>query len=168
MATTKKTTAKVEKETAVKETAKKTTAKAEKETAVKEPAKTATKKTATKATAKAAEKTTEEPAKKAPAKKAPAKKAAPKKVAPKKPATVAAATAKAKAETAVIEAPVETKVNFFVEFGGVQVSIDEVIKNIKATNGKDAKEISVYLKPEESKAYFVADGEEKEMDVFFC
>ena len=96
-----------------------------------------------------------EPAKaeapKAEAKKAPAKKAAPKKVAPKKP-----------------EAKAETKVDFFIEFGGVQVSVDEVIKNVKLTLGKDAKEISVYLKPEESKAYFVADGEEKDMDVFFC
>ena len=134
-------------------TTKKTTTKAaEKETAVKEaPVKETVKKTATK---KAAEKKVETPAKetaaKAPAKKAPAKKAAPKKVAPKKPT------------------PVETKVNFFVEFGGVQVSIDEVINNVKATYGKDAKEISVYLKPEASKAYFVADGEEKEMDVFFC
>ena len=79
---------------------------------------------------------------------APAKKAAPKKVAPKKPE--------------------ETKVNFFVEFGGVQVTVDEVSANVKATYGKDAKEIAVYLKPEESKAYFVADGEESEMDVFFC
>lgn len=106
----------------------------------------------TKAAAKATEAKAEEkaPAKKAPAKKAPAKKAAPKKTAPKKPAAV------------------ETKVNFFVEFGGVQVSIDEVVNNVKATYGKDAKEIAVYLKPEESKAYFVADGEEKEMDVFFC
>ena len=116
---------------------------AEKETAAKE--------TVKKATTKAAAKTEEAPAKKAPAKKAPAKKAAPKKVAPKKP-----------------EAKAETKVNFFVEFGGVQVSVDEVINNVKLTLGKDAKEISVYLKPEESKAYFVADGEEKEMDVFFC
>ncbi len=126
-------------------TTKKTTAKtaAENETAVKD--------TAKKTTAKTAEvKAEAAPAKKAPAKKAPAKKAAPKKVAPKKPEAV------------------ETKVEFFVEFGGVQVSVDEVIKNVKATNGKDAKEISVYLKPEESKAYFVADGEEKEMDVFFC
>ena len=87
-------------------------------------------------------------AKKTAAKKAPAKKAAPKKAAPKKPA--------------------DTKVNFFVEFGGVQVAIDEVVANVKATYGKDAKEIAVYLKPEESKAYFVADGEESEMDVFFC
>lgn len=126
-----------------------TKAVAEKETAAKEPVKKAT--TKAPATKAAAAKTEEAPAKKAPAKKAPAKKAAPKKVAPKKP-----------------EAKTEAKVDFFVEFGGVQVSIDEVIKNVKLTLGKDAKEISVYLKPEESKAYFVADGEEKEMDVFFC
>ena len=120
-----------------------TKATAEKETAAKE--------TVKKTTTKAAAKTEEAPAKKAPAKKAPAKKAAPKKVAPKKP-----------------EAKAETKVDFFIEFGGAQVSVDEVIKNVKLTLGKDAKEISVYLKPEESKAYFVADGEEKDMDVFFC
>ena len=82
-------------------------------------------------------------AKKAPAKKAPAKKAAPKK-------------------------PAEAKVDFFVEFGGVQVSIEKVIADVKATYGKDAKNVAVYLKPEESKAYFVADGESGEMDVFFC
>ena len=85
-----------------------------------------------------------------PDKKAPVKKAAPKKVAPKKPV------------------PVETKVNFFVEYAGAQVPVEEVIKNVKATYGKDAKEISIYLKPEESKAYFVADGNAEEMDVFFC
>lgn len=144
MATTKKTAATkatAEKETAAKETVKKTTTKAA--------AKTSTAKTA-------AAKTEEAPAKKAPAKKAPAQKAAPKKVAPKK---VAPKKPEAKAET---------KVDFFVEFGGAQVSVDEVIKNVKLTLGKDAKEISVYLKPEESKAYFVADGEEKDMDVFFC
>lgn len=139
MATTKKTAA--TKATAEKETAAKETVK---KTTTKAAAKTSTAKTA-------AAKTEEAPAKKAPAKKAPAQKAAPKKVAPKKP-----------------EAKAETKVDFFVEFGGVQVSIDEVIKNVKLTLGKDAKEISVYLKPEESKAYFVADGEEKDMDVFFC
>ena len=58
--------------------------------------------------------------------------------------------------------------DFFVEYGGVQVAAKEVVKNIKATIGKDAKEIAVYLKPEESKAYFVADGEKGEMDVYFC
>ncbi|MED9970983.1 MAG: DUF6465 family protein [Ruminococcus sp.] len=123
-------------------TTKKAAATAEKET--KKATKTATK-TAAKAT-KAAEEVKAE-------KKAPAKKAAPKKTAPKK-------TAPAK--------PAEAKVDFFVEFGGVQVSVADVIANVKTTYGKDAKEISVYLKPEESKAYFVADGEEMEMDVFFC
>ena len=134
------TTKKAAAKTAEKETTKKTAA-AEKET--KTAAKT-TKKTAAKTT-KAAEAKEE---KKAPAKKAPAKKAAPKKTAPKK--------------------PVETKVDFFVEYAGVQVAVADVINNVKATYGKDAKEIAVYLKPEESKAYFVADGEPMEMDVFFC
>lgn len=134
------TTKKAAAKTAEKETTKKTAA-AEKET--KTAAKT-TKKTAAKTT-KAAEAKEE---KKAPAKKAPAKKAAPKKTAPKK--------------------PVETKVDFFVEYAGVQVPVADVINNVKATYGKDAKEIAVYLKPEESKAYFVADGESMEMDVFFC
>ena len=130
-------------------TTKKAAATAEKET--KKTTKTATK-TATKAakTTKAAE---EVKAEVKAEKKAPAKKAAPKKTAPKK-------TAPTK--------PAEAKVDFFVEYGGVQVSVADVISNVKATYGKDAKEISVYLKPEESKAYFVADGEEKEMDVFFC
>ena len=76
--------------------------------------------------------------------------------------------AKAVKKSANETTPVESKVNFFVEFGGVQVSVDEVVNNIKATIGKDAKEISVYLKPEESKAYFVADGETAAMDVYFC
>lgn len=120
------------------------TATAEKETVKKTTAKA-------EAPAKKAVAKTETAAKKAPAKKAPAKKAAPKKTAPKKPAA----------------AP-ETKVEFFVEYGGAQVSVDEVIKNVKITLGKDAKNIQVYLKPQESKAYFVADGEKKEMDVFFC
>ena len=88
------------------------------------------------------------------------KKAPPKKTAPKKPEAV---------ETKIAEAkPVETKADFFVEFGGVQVAAKDVLENIKKTIGKDAKEIAVYLKPEESKAYFVADGEKGEMDVYFC
>ena len=97
--------------------------------------------------------------------KAPAKKAAPKKTAPKKPEAVEKAVAAA--APAAPAAPAE-KVDFFVEYGGVQVAAKEVVKNIKATIGKDAKEIAVYLKPEESKAYFVADGESGSMDVYFC
>ena len=107
-------------------------------------AKTAEKETTKKTAAAEAKKETKTAAKKTTT----AKKAAPKKTAPKK--------------------PVEAKVNFFVEYAGTQVAVDEVIANVKATYGKDAKEIAVYLKPEESKAYFVADGENMEMDVFFC
>ena len=115
-----------------------------------------TKKTETKTETKAAEtKTAKTPAKKAAAAKTTAKKA---------PAKKAAATKK----TATTKKAAATKANVFVEFGGVQVSVDEVIKNVKLTYGKAAKEIAIYLKPEESKAYFVADGNESEMDVFFC
>ena len=147
MATTKKTTAKI---TAAKAaTVKEEPAKKAVEVKA-EPAKTVATAAKTTTEKKVAPAKTETAKKAEPVKKAPVKKAAPKKVAPKKPV------------------PVETKVNFFVEYAGVQVPVEEVIKNVKATYGKDAKEISIYLKPEESKAYFVADGNEEEMDVFFC
>ena len=103
---------------------------------------------------------------KAPAaeKKTAAKKAA----APKKTAAPEKTAAKKPAAKTTTKKAAATKVNVMVEFGGVQVSIDEMIQNIKLTYGKAAKDITVYLKPEESKAYFVADGNEGEMDVFFC
>ena len=108
---------------------------------------------------KAAEKPAEKVVEKAEVKKAEPKKAAAKEAAPAK---------KAPAKKAAPKKPAEAKVDFFVEFGGVQVSVEKVVADVKATYGKDAKEIAVYLKPEESKAYFVADGESGEMDVFFC
>lgn len=104
--------------------------------------------------------------KKATAKKTSAKKAPAKKAAAKKTETAAAKKAPAKKTTA--KKASATKVEVFIEFGGAQVSIDEVIKNVKLVNGKTAKELTIYIKPEESKAYFVADGEDKDMDVFFC
>lgn len=138
---TKETKATEEKVTAAKAEAKATEAAAEKKTPAK---KTAAKKTA---------------AKKTPAKKTAEKKTA---AAKKTPAKKTAAKAPARKTAA------STKVDVFVEFGGKQVSVDEVVKNVKLTNGKIAKELTIYIKPDESKAYFVADGEEKEMDVFFC
>ena len=83
------------------------------------------------------------------------------------PVAAAAKAAKTKAE-APAEVKAETKVNFVVEFNNKQNSAEDIINNVKATYGKDAKEISIYLKPDENKAYFVADGEEGSMDVFFC
>lgn len=169
MAKTKKTS----EAAPVKETAKKVSAVKADETAEMAAAAKAAAQAAKAAKTETVEVKTEEaaPEKKAPAKKvAPAKKAVPKKVAPKKPASVAAKIAKPeemKSEVKV-ETKTETQVAFFVEYNGKQVSVDEVIKNVKLTNGKEAKNIAVYLKPEEQKAYFVADGEEKEMDVYFC
>lgn len=107
---------------------------------------------AVKATKAAAKKPAVKPEVKEPVKeavKAPAKKAAPKK----------AVAEKAPAESA--------KVSVFVEFGGAQVSIDKVIEDAKLTSA-NAKEYRIYLKPEESKAYIVADGATSEMDVYFC
>ena len=112
---------------------------AEKKTTAAKTAKTATKKTAAKAETKVAET------------KATEVKATETKTAAKKPA--------AKKTTTTVE--------MFIEFGGVQVSVDEITKNVKKANGTPAKKITVYVKPEESKAYYVADGEEKEMDVYF-
>lgn len=87
-------------------------------------------------------------------------------------ATTATAAKKTTAKKPAVKKPAAKKatekVEVFVEFGGIQVSIDEVVKNVKATYGKTAKNVTVYLKPEESKAYFVADGENGEMDVYFC
>ena len=103
--------------------------------------------------------------------KAPAKKPATKKATTKTAANATekkAPAKKAPAKKATTTKKTATKVEVFVEFGGVQVAIDEVVKNVKIANGKAAKNITVYLKPDESKAYFVADGVEKEMDVYFC
>ena len=72
------------------------------------------------------------------------------------------------AKKAESPAKAETAVKVFVEYNGAKVALEDVINNVKIVNGKDAKEITVYLKPEDQKAYFVADGEAKEMDVFFC
>ncbi len=117
----------------------------------------------TKTTAKAATAKKEE--KKTTAKAA-AKKTTAVKTAEKKPAAKTAAKKPAVKKTAPKKATENVEV--FVEFGGVQVAVEEVVNNVKATYGKEAKDIKVYVKPDESKAYYVADGVEGEMDVYFC
>ncbi len=124
-------------------TTKKTETAAKTETVKKTAAKPAAEKKETAAKKTTAAKTATKTAAKKPA----VKKTAPKKTAPKK------ATA---------------NVEVFIEYGNVQVAIDEVVKNVKATYGENVKDLKVYVKPDESKAYFVADGVEGEMDVFFC
>ena len=89
----------------------------------------------------------------------------------KKPAAKkAAAKAEVKEEVKVEvkeEVKVEAKAEVFIEFGGVQVAVDEIVKNAKLTVGED-KDVKIYVKPDESKAYIVAGEESVAMDVYFC
>ncbi|MBM6853316.1 DNA-binding protein [Mediterraneibacter glycyrrhizinilyticus] len=155
MAVKKASTAKVTAEK--KETVKPAAAKTEKaEAKVEKPAakaietkKDTTKKLETKAGVlvdtpeeKAAEKTT---AKKAPAKKAAAKKT-PAKKAPAKKA--------------------ELKTEMYLQFYGKEYSDKEILQKVKEIWTKvlknkvgDMKDVKIYLKPEESKAYYVVNGD---------
>ena len=121
-----------------------------------------TKKTAAKAETKTA-------AKKTAAKTTATKKAAATKTAAKKTETKAAAktTATKKAATKTTAAKkTEPKFELFIQFGGATVAVADIEKNVKKVV-KGKKAYTVYVKPEESKAYIVADGETTGMDVFF-
>lgn len=127
-------------------TTKKTAAKAEtKTTAKKAAAKTETKAAAKTATKKVAAKTAAKTETKAAAKTTATKKAATKTTAAKK---------------------TEPKFELFIQFGGATVAVADIEKNVKKVV-KGKKAYTVYVKPEESKAYIVADGETTGMDVFF-
>ena len=122
-----------------------------KKTAAAAPAEVKEVKEEVKAEVAAVEEAVEAPAKKPAAKKAPAKKA----------------PAKAEKVEAKEEVKAAAKAEVFIEFGGVQVSVDEIIKNAKLTVGED-KDVKIYVKPDESKAYIVAGEESVAMDVYFC
>ena len=141
MATTKKTAAKAETKTAAKKTAAKTETKAAAKTTTTKKAaatKTAAKKTETKAAAKTT---------------------ATKKAATKTTAAKTTAAKKTAAKT-------EPKFDLYIQFGGATVAVADIEKNVKKVV-KGKKAYTVYVKPEESKAYIVADGETTGMDVFF-
>ena len=96
---------------------------------------------------KAAEKTTT--AKKAPAKKTAAKPAAKKTTAKKAPAKKA-----------------ELKTEMYLQFYGKENSDKEILQKVKEIWTKvlknkvgDMKDVKIYLKPEESKAYYVVNGD---------
>lgn len=123
-----------------------------------------------------------ETAKAAPAKTTAKTTTAAKTTAAKAEAKPATKTTAAKAKTEEKAAPakktttrkaVEAKV--YIEFNGAKVAVDEVIENVKATykanGGNDSiKTLDIYVKPEESAAYFVVNGEIEgnKMDVYFC
>ena len=134
-------------------TTKKTAAKAETKTAAKKTAaKTETKAAATKTAANKTE-----------------TKAAATKTAAKKTETKAAAKTTATKTTAAKKTAAkktEPKFELFIQFGGATVAVADIEKNVKKVV-KGKKAYTVYVKPEESKAYIVADGETTGMDVFF-
>lgn len=118
----------------------------------------------------------EAPAKKEAVKKAPAKKATPakkevvKKEAPAKKEAVKKA-APAKKEVAKKEAPAKKaaakKEAIYVQFAGKSYSNDELLKIAKdvwvydmGQKAADMKSVEIYVKPEESMAYFVVNGTE--------
>lgn len=102
------------------------------------------------------------------------------KTAAKKTATKTAAKAETKAAAKTTAAKAETKTaakkpaakkaepkfDLYIQFGGATVSVNDIEKNVKKVV-KGKKAYTVYVKPEESKAYIVADGETTGMDVFF-
>lgn len=95
----------------------------------------------------------ETPAEKKTTKKQPAKKPVTRKTTPKKVA--------------------EPAVDFFVEFNGVQESYGNIVENVKKSylaQNEDAviTDIKIYLKPQDSKAYCVINGDiNHEIDVYF-
>lgn len=90
---------------------------------------------------------------------------APAKAAEKKPAAKKATTTK-KAATTAKKAPAKAaKVenNIYVQFSGMEFDTAAIEKAVKADytakNGKkDMKSVSIYIKPEDMKAYYVIDG----------
>ena len=111
-----------------------------------------------------------EAVKKAPAKKETVKKEVAKKAAPAKKETVKKA-APAKKEAAKKEAPAKKaavkKEAIYVQFAGKSYSNDELLKIAKdvwvydmGQKAADMKSVEIYVKPEESMAYFVVNGTE--------
>ncbi len=69
---------------------------------------------------------------------------------------------------------VEPTVEFVVEFNGVQESYTNIVENVKKSylaenEGAVINDVKIYLKPEDSKAYCVINGDiNYEIDVYFC
>lgn len=82
-----------------------------------------------------------------------APKAAAKKVAPKKAPAVKKAAAPAKEKA--VKAP---KTAVYVEYYGQQVDLDKLVASVKAQVGS-AKDLQIYVKPEDHAVYYVANGD---------
>lgn len=103
--------------------------------------------------------------KKAPAKKAPAKKAE-----VKKAAAPAAKTAEKKAPVKKAapakKAPVKKTETVYIQCCGYEVTTADITAKVVAAVGKKTvKELNIYVKPEEGKVYYTADGEQGNVDL---
>ena len=73
----------------------------------------------------------------------------------------------AKKEEAVEVAAPAATTEIFVEYNGVQVSGEEIVRLVKGSYGKDVTDLKIYVKPEDNRAYYVADGEAGSVRVLF-
>lgn len=112
-------------------------------------------KSAVKETKPAAKKTTKSVAK--------TEKPAAKETKTAKTTKTAAKKTTAKASAKPVKAAADKKVNTFLQFGGHEYDVDEVIEKVKAaaaadTGKKTFKSLDIYVKPEENVAYYVVNG----------
>ncbi len=84
----------------------------------------------------------------------------------------AADTKTKKATAPKKEAETEAKTSVVLQYAGKDLSYDELVQNAKnvfqydmAGDPASAKEISLFVKPEENKVYFVIDGAEGSYDL---
>ena len=154
MATTKKSTADQVKAAMAKVEAAKAAEAAKADTKT-----TETKTVAAKTTTKAAEK-------KAPAK-ATATKTAEKKAPAKTTATkTAAKKAPAKKTTTAKKPAVKKTETVYIQCCGYEVTTADITAKVVAAVGKKTvKELNIYVKPEEGKVYYTADGEQGSVDL---
>lgn len=94
------------------------------------------------------------------------KKTATKKTTTKAKAAKKEETVEAEVKAEAKEAPAATT-EFFVEYNGVQVSGEEIVRLVKGSYGKDVADLKIYVKPEDNRAYYVADGVAGSVRVLF-
>lgn len=54
--------------------------------------------------------------------------------------------------------PKEPTITAYIQYGGREVAISDIVNNIKENEGSDIKTLELYIKPEENAIYYIADG----------
>ena len=88
--------------------------------------------------------------------------------------STAGETAASSKSAAAKKTAAEVKESVFVEYGGGQIDVKNIIADIKAAysaegSAEPVKSVDVYIKPEENAAYYVINGnsEGKKVDLYF-